>query len=382
MVETGNTLNINVFFHKPFLREICFLYVIFVEQAYPDPRYRSNEHVNVPNHIHMPQEEPTYSDPRYRSNEHVNVPAHDHMPQEEVPMDLDMSASPSVIKTISDNLATGNQMYPQIQQPPPPNHHQIGSQGGGVKRKLDDPHTHHEGPPRKKFKNANEFILRDGVDDTQQVYSSEHNILICGESNFSFTLSLAQKITTGKNLISTCNQYVLDKAVSNEALCKELNVRTLVNIDSLRVACLQKCITLNAGKKFDRIIFTFPSNGAKSIVCEKILQNGKLLGLDEEPPESRDELHGLYVKVLLKCLSGFLRPGGTIDVIAREPRKRIDPFERWEVNESLKELKLIASKMFIFDNGLADMFQCPDLKETYSDGSVPCRLYVIEQEGR
>ena len=60
-----------------------------------------------------------------------------------------------------------------------------------------------------------------------------------GESNFSFTLSLAQKITTGKNLISTCNQYVLDKAVSNEALCKELNVRTLVNIDSLRVACLQ-----------------------------------------------------------------------------------------------------------------------------------------------
>lgn len=354
-------------------------------QAYPDPRYRSNEHENVPNHDHMmPQEEPTYSDSQYRSNSHVNVPSHDHMPQEEVPMDLDMSISPPVhvIKTISNNLSVGNQMYPPIQQPPPPNH---GPRGGGVKRKLDDLHIHAGQPPRKKFKNDNDFILRDDVDGddidaTQHVYSPDHHILICGESNFSFTLSLAQKISTGKNLISTCNQYVHDKAVSNEALCKELNVRTLVNIDSLRIDCLQKCITLNAGEKFDRIIFTFPTNGARSISCETIIQNGKLLGLEEETPDSKDELHGLYVKVLLKCLSGFLRPGGTIDVMARELKNRVDPFIRWEVNESMKELGLESKKMFIFRNGLADLFESPDLKESYSDGSVPCRLYVIEQD--
>ncbi|XP_039026642.1 heavy metal-associated isoprenylated plant protein 41 [Hibiscus syriacus] len=94
-------------------------------------------------------------------------------------------------------------------------------------------------------------------------YSSNHQILLVGEGDFSFSLSLANAFASASNICATSlDSYdVLKRKYKNAA-------SNLENLGKLRATLLyvvnvstMKFHTELANRKFDRIIFNFPHAG-------------------------------------------------------------------------------------------------------------------------
>ncbi|CDY50016.1 BnaA06g00170D [Brassica napus] len=110
-------------------------------------------------------------------------------------------------------------------------------------------------------------LIRD-YDDDEEVwlthYSSNHQILLVGEGDFSFSCSLASRFRSASNICaSSLDSYADDvvrkysKARSNLATLKRLGASLLHGVDATK---LHLHPHLNS-RRFDRIIFNFPHAG-------------------------------------------------------------------------------------------------------------------------
>ncbi|GLT36799.1 hypothetical protein SLA2020_111540 [Shorea laevis] len=96
-----------------------------------------------------------------------------------------------------------------------------------------------------------------------KTYSSNHNILLVGEGDFSFSLSLATRFGSASNIVATSldsREELLrkySKAEENLNALENLGCKILHGIDvhtMSKRACLKR-------KLFDRIVFNFPHAG-------------------------------------------------------------------------------------------------------------------------
>ncbi|ONK75936.1 uncharacterized protein A4U43_C03F22130 [Asparagus officinalis] len=96
-------------------------------------------------------------------------------------------------------------------------------------------------------------------------YSSIHQILIVGDGDFSFSLSLAYAFGSAFNIVATSkDSYVsvlkkYKRAKSNLQCLKELGATILHGVDATKM----KYHTELRMQKFDRIVFNFPHAGFK-----------------------------------------------------------------------------------------------------------------------
>ncbi|XP_033129305.1 heavy metal-associated isoprenylated plant protein 41 [Brassica rapa] len=109
-------------------------------------------------------------------------------------------------------------------------------------------------------------LIRD-YDDDEEVwvthYSSNHQVLLVGEGDFSFSCSLASRFRSASNICaSSLDSYddvvrKYSKARSNLATLKRLGASLLHGVDATK---LHLHPHLNS-RRFDRIIFNFPHAG-------------------------------------------------------------------------------------------------------------------------
>ncbi|GLT36798.1 hypothetical protein SLA2020_111530 [Shorea laevis] len=111
-------------------------------------------------------------------------------------------------------------------------------------------------------------------------YSSKHQILLVGEGDFSFSLSLASSFGSASNICATSldseddviNNY--KNAKSNLENLKKLGASILHGIDATKMKNLDDF----KKRKFDRIIFNFPHSGFHGNEGDyRVIQNHRTL---------------------------------------------------------------------------------------------------------
>ncbi|KAG2390808.1 Heavy metal-associated isoprenylated plant protein [Vigna angularis] len=108
---------------------------------------------------------------------------------------------------------------------------------------------------------------------TIKIYSSYQKILLVGEGDFSFSLSLAKAFGSGSNMVATSlnsKEYLLEKysrASSNLKELEDLGCTIIHKVDARTMSEHHLLID----KYFDRIVFNFPLFG---IVYHEILVSG------------------------------------------------------------------------------------------------------------
>ncbi|XP_020108395.1 heavy metal-associated isoprenylated plant protein 41-like [Ananas comosus] len=154
-------------------------------------------------------------------------------------------------------------------------------------------------------------------------YSSEHQILLVGEGDFSFSLSLATSFGSASNIVATSLDSHDDlvkkysKAQSNLNSLRERGATVLHGVD----ATTMKLHTDLKMWKFHRIVFNFPHAGFK----------GK-----EDDPQVID-LHRSLVMGFLSDASDMLRPYGEVHI----SHKTAGPFKRWNPEELASKASLL-----------------------------------------
>lgn len=161
-------------------------------------------------------------------------------------------------------------------------------------------------------------------------YSSIHQILLVGEGDFSFSLSLANAFGSAVNIVATsldtCDMLFkkYSKAQSNVNELKKLGATIIHEVDATKMKFQVGIRT----RKFDRIVYNFPHAGFK--------------GKEDNPI-----LIGMHKKLVLgffKNASALLRPFGEVHV----SHKTTSPFCKWNLEElaSLCSLILIECAEF------------------------------------
>lgn len=162
-------------------------------------------------------------------------------------------------------------------------------------------------------------------------YSSNHQMLLVGEGDFSFSLCLALAFGSASNICaSSLDSYVdviqkYKRAKSNLDNLKKLGACILHGVDATTMEFHPDLGT----RKFDRIIFNFPHAGFYGKE-----DNDLLIGM-----------HRSLVRDFFRNVSGMLRDGGEVHV----NHKTTDPFSNWNI----KELAIESSLSFIC---------CPEFK--------------------
>ncbi|XP_020255312.1 heavy metal-associated isoprenylated plant protein 41-like [Asparagus officinalis] len=154
-------------------------------------------------------------------------------------------------------------------------------------------------------------------------YSSIHQILIVGDGDFSFSLSLAYAFGSAFNIVATSkDSYVsvlkkYKRAKSNLQCLKELGATILHGVDATKM----KYHTELRMQKFDRIVFNFPHAGFKGKEDNMRVMN----------------LHKKLVNGFFKNASRMLRPYGEVHV----SHKVEHPFHKWNLEELASKSSLI-----------------------------------------
>ncbi|KAA3467249.1 heavy metal-associated isoprenylated plant protein 41-like [Gossypium australe] len=146
-------------------------------------------------------------------------------------------------------------------------------------------------------------------------YSSNHQILLVGEGDFSFSLSLANAFASAYNICaSSLDSYdILMKkyknAISNLENLEKLGACLLHEVDATKM----KHHTDLANRRFDRIIFNFPHAGFH--------------GKEDNPHMIR--MHRNLVQGFFRSARGMLRANGEIHV----NHKTNTPFSLWNLKK-------------------------------------------------
>ncbi|KAK8705816.1 hypothetical protein V6N13_049405 [Hibiscus sabdariffa] len=162
-------------------------------------------------------------------------------------------------------------------------------------------------------------------------YSSNHRILLVGEGDFSFSLSLANAFASASNICaSSLDSYdVLKKkyrnAASNLGELEKLGATLLHEVDATR---MKRHADL-AKQKFDRIIFNFPHAG--------------FYGKEDSPRMIR--MHKNLVEGFFRSASGMLRANGEIHV----NHKTKTPFSLWNLEKLASESSLVLVRCVDFN---------------------------------
>ncbi|XP_024966154.1 uncharacterized protein At4g26485-like [Cynara cardunculus var. scolymus] len=161
--------------------------------------------------------------------------------------------------------------------------------------------------------NRSTQIINEGI--WAKHYSSNHQILLVGEGDFSFALSLAVSFRSGFNIVaSSIDSYdvVLRKykrAKRNLDHLSRLGVQLLYGVDA---RTMKLHVDLHM-RKFDRIVYNFPHAGF----------------LGKESDHGVIMIHRNLVCSFLKNASRMLRPNGEVHVT----HKTKYPFDCWNIEE-------------------------------------------------
>ncbi|XP_074303452.1 uncharacterized protein At4g26485-like [Silene latifolia] len=146
-------------------------------------------------------------------------------------------------------------------------------------------------------------------------YSSNHQILIVGDGDFSFSLSLANSFRSASNITATSldSYETLTKkyknAISNVMALVRLGASVINGVDATKMK-LHPHLTL---RRFDRIVYNFPHAGFYG----------------KEDDLHVIEMHKELVRGFFHNASGMLLPGGEIHV----SHKTSAPFCNWNLEE-------------------------------------------------
>ncbi|KAL5714413.1 25S rRNA (uracil(2634)-N(3))-methyltransferase [Ranunculus cassubicifolius] len=165
--------------------------------------------------------------------------------------------------------------------------------------------------------NDEEFEEESEEDEVKwlKYYSSIHQILLVGDGDFSFSLSLANSFGSASNIVATSldshdtlvTKY--SKATSNIAILKKLGATVIHGVDATKMK-LHPDLKM---RKFDRIIYNFPHAGFHGKE-----EQGHLI-----------KMHRNLVQGFFKNASGMLRPYGEVHV----NHKTTAPFNHWNLEE-------------------------------------------------
>nr|XP_043618842.1 heavy metal-associated isoprenylated plant protein 41-like [Erigeron canadensis] len=146
-------------------------------------------------------------------------------------------------------------------------------------------------------------------------YSSDHQILLVGEGDFSFSLSLGLAFGDASNIVATSLDsfdLVMKKykgAKRNLDILYSLGAQLLHGVDAFRM----KLHTDLQMRKFDRIIYNFPHAGFHG----------------NEDNQRMIMMHRNLVCGFFKNASGMLRPEGEVHVA----HKTSHPYQSWNIEE-------------------------------------------------
>lgn len=168
-------------------------------------------------------------------------------------------------------------------------------------------------------------------------YTSEDNILILGEMDFSLAVDIAHKIG-GRNITATAyyayNNTIIDQQTldnetkTNISDLKRMQTRVLFNVDATQV---QLQLDLHS---FDKILFAFPRNS--------------------ECPNS--ERHNIaFMKNVFKQVSNYMKNEGQFHLLLHINRSGHSPFEAWKLKENAKEWKCVFEQIFSMEE-IRNMF--------------------------
>ncbi|OAY71381.1 Uncharacterized protein ACMD2_27058 [Ananas comosus] len=173
-------------------------------------------------------------------------------------------------------------------------------------------------------------------------YSSAQQILLVGEGDFSFSLSLATSFGSASNIVATSLDSRDDlvkkycKAQSNLNSLRERGATVLHGID----ATTMKLHTDLKMWKFHRIVFNFPHAGFKGKEDDpQVIRVDSALLLSPVilPSILCFSLHRSLVMGFLSNASDMLRPYGEVHI----SHKTAGPFKRWNPEELASKASLL-----------------------------------------
>ncbi|XP_058725459.1 heavy metal-associated isoprenylated plant protein 41-like [Vicia villosa] len=144
-------------------------------------------------------------------------------------------------------------------------------------------------------------------------YRSSHIILLVGEGDFSFSLSLARAFGSASNMVATSldsRESLVLKYGSASSNLSELEVLGCTVLHNVDVGNMSQHLYLK-NKSFDRIIFNFPHAG---FVCR-------------ESDELQILLHRRLVSGFFKSAKSIVSSSGEIHV----SHKTSYPFFKWDI---------------------------------------------------
>ncbi|KAE8654127.1 fasciclin-like arabinogalactan protein 1-like [Hibiscus syriacus] len=162
-------------------------------------------------------------------------------------------------------------------------------------------------------------------------YSSNHQILLVGEGDFSFSLCLANAFASASNIYASSLDSYDDlkkkykNAVSNLGNLEKLGASLLFEVDATKM----KHHIVLANQKFDRIIFNFPHAGFHGRE-----DNARMI-----------RMHKNLVQGFFRSASGMLRANGEIHV----NHKTSTPFCLWDLEELASGSSLVLIQLVDFN---------------------------------
>ncbi|KAK7305294.1 hypothetical protein VNO77_43197 [Canavalia gladiata] len=181
-------------------------------------------------------------------------------------------------------------------------------------------------------------------------YCSDHHILLVGEGDFSFSLSLAKSFGSAANIVATSRDSYDDvtkmykHAKSNLNDLQELGACLLHGVDATKMK-LHSDLKM---RRFDRVIFNFPHAGFRGKEDNKLLI----------------KMHKDLVLGFFRNASCILRANGEIHV----SHKTTAPFNKWNIEKLATQslLTLIECADFkkedypYYNNKRGDSYRCDE----------------------
>ncbi|XP_047178757.1 uncharacterized protein LOC124845661 [Vigna umbellata] len=214
-------------------------------------------------------------------------------------------------------------------------------------------------------------IQEDEEDNVKWVthYSSHHQILLVGEGDFSFSLSLAKSFGSAANIVaSSLNPYdnvtkMYKKAKSNLEELHKLGAFLLHGVDATKMK-LHPDLKM---RRFDRVIFNFPHAGFHG----------------REDSSSLIKMHKALVHGFFNNASCMLRANGEIHI----SHKTTEPFSYWDIENLAAQcfLTLIERADFKiedypgYNNKRGDAYRCD---EPFPLGKCCTYKFVYIPEGK